>query len=48
MSTLLESGKTPSLLGRLNNFGGKIDKYYAKITKNWKIFVVFIFEDLIV
>ena len=40
MSTLLESGKTSALLGRFNNFSGKIGKSDAKITKNWKIFVV--------
>ena len=44
-STLLESGKTPALLGRFNNFWGKIGKIFAKITKNCKIIVVFTFED---
>ena len=45
MSTLLESGKTPALLGRFNNFWGKINKHFAKITQNWKIIVVFTSED---
>ena len=44
MSTLLEWGKTPALLERFNNFSGKIGKNFAKITKNWKIIVVFTFE----
>ena len=48
MSPLLESGKTSALLRRFNNFWGIIGKSGAKITKNWKIFVVFIFEDEIV
>ena len=45
MSTLLKSDKTLALLGRLNNFWGKIGKTFAKIRKNWKIIVVFTFED---
>ena len=45
MSTLLESGKTPAFFGRFNNFWGQIGKNFAKITKNWKIIVVFTFED---
>ena len=45
MSTLLGLGKTLAVLGRFNNFWGKIDKNFAKITKNWKIIVAFTFED---
>ena len=41
----MESDKTPALLGRFNNFWGKIGKNLQKITKNWKIIVVFTFED---
>ena len=37
--------KPPALLGRFNNFWGKIGKHFAKISKNWKIIVVFTFED---
>ena len=45
MSTLLESEKFPALLERFNTFWGKIGKSCAKITKNWKLFEVIIFEN---
>ena len=43
-----ESGHAPAVIGRFKNFSGKKGQIYAKITENWKIFVVLIFEGDIV
>ena len=45
MSNITESGHVPTVIGRFKHFWGKIGQICAKITKNWKIFVVFIFAD---
>ena len=45
MSTITKSGHALAVIGRFEHFWVKKGKIYAKITENWKMFVVFISED---
>ena len=44
----MQKRSTEGCSGRHLLFGGKIAKFFAKIERNRKIFVVFIFEDKMV